>query len=63
MISREELTEILENVPRSYDDFVSGMRSILKDDEENTQKVVAFIRNNPEKNSSDVLEYLEELGI
>ena len=40
------------------------MNCTLKDqDEEDIQSVIDFIKENPEKTSSDIIEYLDELGI
>ncbi len=57
----DELKKLLESVPDSYDDFVGGMLVYLKDDEENRNKVVEYIKNNPEKKTDDILEYMDEL--
>lgn len=59
----DELLKALENVPDKYDDFVKGMCSILKNDDENRQKVIEYINGNPDAKSDDVIEYLDELGI
>ncbi len=59
----EELTRLLEKVPDKYDDFVRGMRMILKNDEENRNKVIQFIKDKPDCKSDDLIEYLDELEI
>ncbi len=59
----EELLNVLNTVSDKYDDFIKGMCSILKNDEENRQKVINYIKKNPEKKSDDIIEYLDELGI
>lgn len=58
-----ELLEVLKSVPDYYDDFVSGMLSLLKDDEENRKKVIEFIKEDSTRRTDDVIEYLDELGI
>lgn len=58
-----ELLEVLKSVPDYYDDFVAGMLSLLKDDEENRKKVIEFIKEDSARRTSDVIEYLDELGI
>lgn len=52
----EEFRKILENVPRSYDDFVNGQLHRVTNDEDR-QKMSDFIRDNPEANSGDVLRF------
>ena len=59
----DELLKLLENVPDKYDDFIRGMYVILKNDEDNRQKVILFIKDNPDAKSDDIIEYLDELGI
>ncbi len=60
----EELMELIEQVPDKYDDFVGGMEVIMKkQDEEDTQSVIDFIKEDPARTSSDIIEYLDELGI
>lgn len=59
-----ELKELTENVSDTYDDFVYGINCTMKkQDEEDIQSVIDFIKENPEKTSSDIIEYLDELGI
>lgn len=58
----EELIQLLERVPDTYEDFVLGVKRCLRDDEESLHKMIQFIKENPEKTSSDICEYLEELG-
>ena len=57
----EELEDVLRSVPDCYDDFVVGMKVYLKDDAENMKKIIAYIKNDSEKRTDDVLEYLDEL--
>lgn len=57
----DELKELLTSVPDSYEDFVGAMLSYLKDDEENREKVIAYIKDNPDKKTDDILEYMDEL--
>lgn len=59
----DELLEVLESVPDKYDDFVNGMCTVLKNDDENREKVIVFIKENPSRKSDDIIEYLDELGI
>lgn len=59
----DELKKALDRVTDKYDDFFFGMYSILKNDEENRQKVINYINNNPDKKSDDIIESMDELGI
>ena len=55
-----ELKELTENVSDTYDDFVYGINCTMKkQDEEDIQSVIDFIKENPERTSSDIIEYLE----
>lgn len=57
----DELKELLNSVSDSYDDFVGGMLTYLKNDEENREKMIEYIKNNPDKKTDDILEYMDEL--
>jgi hypothetical protein len=59
----EELVKLLENVSDTYDDFVCGVRCSLKRHSEYLDDVIQYIKDNPDKDSSDITEYLEKLGI
>lgn len=59
----DELKKLLENVSDTYDDFVGCVLCAVKHDDEDIQKVKDFIKENPERTSSDIIEYLDELGI
>lgn len=60
----KELMTLIDKVPDKYDDFVGCMEVIMKkQDDENIQKVIDFIKEDPTRKSDDILEYLEELGI
>lgn len=57
----KELEDVLKSVPDCYDDFVVAMKAYLKDDPENMKKIIEYIKNDSEKRTDDVLEYLDEL--
>lgn len=60
----KELMTLIDKVPDKYDDFVGCMEVIMKkQDDENIQKVIDFIKEDPTRKSDDILEYLDELGI
>ena len=53
----EELENALKSVPDCYDDFLYGMKAFLKDDEENAEKIIEFIKEDPNRKTDDVIEY------
>lgn len=59
----DELLKVLDTVSDKYEDFIIGMCATLKNDEENRQKVIDYIKDNPDKKSDDIIDYLDELGI
>nr|DAX60722.1 MAG TPA: hypothetical protein [Caudoviricetes sp.] len=59
----DELRELLRNVSDTYDDFVDGVCCIVKKHKECLDDVIQFIKGDPNRESSDILEYLDELGI
>ncbi len=59
----KELTDLLNQVSDTYEDFVAGVRCSVKGDEEDIQSVIDFIKEDPTRTSSDIIEYLDELGI
>ena len=59
----DELKEMLENVSDTYDDFIGFVICAVKYDEEDVRAVINFIKEDPERKSDDILEYLDELGI
>ena len=59
----EELEKLLLNVSDTYDDFVGGVLNAVKRDPEGRQMLIDFIKNNPEKNSSDIIRYMNEIGV
>lgn len=59
-----ELKELAENVSDTYDDFVFGINCTMKkQDEDDIQSVIDFIKADPSRTTSDIIEYLDELGI
>lgn len=59
----DELKKMLENVSDSYDDFVGCVLNAVKYDDECVQKVKDYITEDSERTTSDILEYLDELGV
>jgi len=57
----EELKKALESVSDCYDDFVRGMIIIIKKKEELAEKIIDYIKENPEAKTDDVIEYLDSL--
>ena len=56
----EELKKALENVSDSYSDFVNGIMNLLEEDEEQTEKMIQYIKDNPEAKTDDCLDFLRE---
>lgn len=59
MNKQDELVELLENIPDTYEDFVFCFKHTLKTDEDR-QKIIDFIRQNDNVNTSSVLEYFSD---
>lgn len=57
----DELKELLENVSGSYKDFVDGVLLSLENLDEERQMMIDYIKDNPDKTSSDIIEFLDEL--
>ena len=56
--------ELAEQVTDKYDDFIYGINCTMKkQDEEDIQSVIDFIKEDPTRTTSDIIEYLDELGI
>lgn len=59
-----ELIELAEKVPDKYDDFICGINCTMKkQDEEDIQNVIDFIKEDPTRTTSDIIEYLDEIGV
>ena len=54
----DELTMLLKQVDRSYDDFVFAVRQDVNEYPELLQDVIDYIKEDPSRNSSDILGYL-----
>lgn len=58
----EELDKLLRNVPRSYDDFVLGMKLYVRNDEKAKAKLIAFLKANPGASTDEVDDYAWDIG-
>ena len=62
-----ELKNLLVHVPKSYDFFYNGLYGQAKHDARLVKPLITFIKEHPEADASDVLEYcfdlFDELGI
>ena len=58
----DELRELLLNVEDTYEDFVGGVCCSVKGHEDGIAEMVRFIKSNPETLSSDIIEYLDDIG-
>ena len=54
----EELEEALKNVKDSYYDFVRGCYLVVKESEEYRKKLLQYLKDYPDAQTDDVLEYL-----
>ena len=63
-MNKEELRNLMENIPDSYDDFVNcTVRWMIKDGKIQSA-ILTQLRNNPKSETSDILEVLCDcLGI
>ena len=59
----DELKKALESVSDCYDDFVEGVMIAAKDDEISIEKIIAFIEEDDSRTTSDIIEYLDVLGL
>lgn len=51
----EELKVLLENVSDSYYDFVQGMLLNAKEHYDRIDEIIAYIKDNPKADTSDIL--------
>lgn len=57
----DELRKRLNAVSDTYEDFVSGIVAIARDDESFPQKIIDYIDDNPSAKSSDIVRFAVEL--
>lgn len=60
MDKKSKLKELLEKVSDSYPDFVSCGMSEAEESEEFVDKVIAYIEDNPDSSTSDIIKYETE---
>lgn len=56
----EELKELLENVSDTYYDFVRGMLADAEENIDRLDEIIAYIKDNPEATTSDILGWTLE---
>ena len=56
-----KLEALAKQVKDSYDDFVIGLRADLSDEPDNLDKMIKYMENNPNANTSEIIEYLNDL--
>ena len=54
----EELKVLLENVSDSYYDFVQGILLSAKEHYDRIDEIIAYIKDNPKANTSDIIGWL-----
>lgn len=58
---QQKLREALANIPDAYSDFKESVYKDLRDSDENIQKLLDFIKENPDAQTDDVLEYVDDV--
>lgn len=58
---KEELFRLLKGVNDTYDDFITGIWSMIYDNEKAIQKTIDYIKDNPEDNTSDIIKYVRSV--
>lgn len=61
MASNNELRELLEKVPDPDPDFVLGVMLTFVDDKQGQEKMIAFLKENPDATSDEVSIHEAEL--
>ncbi|WP_432651724.1 hypothetical protein [Huintestinicola sp.] len=61
LASNSELKSLLEKVPDTYFDFVLGVMLTFVDDKAGQNKMISFLKTNPNANTDDVSEYENKL--
>ena len=56
----KELTELLNNIDGSYSDFVNAIVHYTAKNDSRLERVLGFIKDNPNANSSDVVRFVSE---
>ena len=56
----EELTKMLNNIADSYYDFVLAVTQYAKRKPERLEKVLNYLKDNPNATSSDVVEFVSD---
>lgn len=58
---QQKLKEALENISDAYSDFTESVYKDLRDSDENIQKLLDFIKENPGAQTDDVIEYVDDV--
>lgn len=57
---KDELKKLLENVSDTYYDFVEGALIEAKKDESYAEKLINYLKNNPDATTSEIIKYETE---
>ena len=57
---KDELKKLLENVSDTYYDFVKGALIEAKKDESYAEKLIDYLKNNPDATTSEIIKYETE---
>ena len=55
-----ELKKLLQNVGDSYNDFVMGMMNYADFNADREERLIGYLKNNPEALSSDIIEFVSK---
>lgn len=61
MASNPILKELLERIPNPDPDFVLGVMLTFADDRSCQDKMISFLRANPDASADEVSEYMDKL--
>jgi hypothetical protein len=61
MASNPILKELLEKIPDPDPDFVLGVMLTFADDRSGQDKMISFLRANPDASADEVSEYMDKL--
>lgn len=55
---QQKLKEVLSNIPDAYSDFKESVYKDLRNSDENIQKLLDFMKDNPTTKTDDEIDYI-----